>query len=153
MGRWILVGVLACGACAPPGSAPSDDNTEEVSDQDLDGDGIREDVAVWIQANIDDEEAQAGARMTARGMLEMVDNPDDSQAVLTAGERILKGTECLAWAHDGSVYDVIIEMQSMHMDTSERGEAYLSAQSHLSGRSAPAWSGDERKSACIEEVE
>lgn len=130
------------------GQAPRLNRRDTVDGPDIDANGVRDDLDIYIDQLPDSPEQLAALRQEAKSITKMLSvNPENLPAVLDAAHQSAAATACLytrykpALAHQRSV-----EMEKFSVNTKIRFDAYMRFSKALSGQSTLMPRGD----ACVE---
>lgn len=130
------------------GAIPDLDRSPELAGRDSDGDGVRDDVEVYIETRYEPGPPQSAAGQFARTVQQAVEiNPADAAAVKALSVESARAVKCIfaSFAADGTgpaPSQVVSDLEAITANTRERLEAYLAFNRALDGTSISRPSGD-----------
>ena len=147
---WLAVGLTSCGGDSPATPPPA--TQETVAGIDANGDGVRDDVEVYIDTTYPvpaQRDTNRALRQIARAaQATMIDAGDSARSVSHAVERF-RALECLMARRPADFHLVFVELRARVLNTTARSAAYLQADNHVTAGNVPLLPADQWVSACL----
>ncbi len=147
---WLAVGLTSCGgdsSDSPPAAAQ-----ESVAGTDANGDGVRDDIEVYIDTTYPvpaQGDTNRALRQFARaGQATVIDAGDPALSLLHAAERF-RALECLMARRPADFHLVFVELRARMLNTTARSLAYLQADNHVTAGDVPLLPADQWVGACL----
>jgi hypothetical protein len=147
---WLAFGLTSCtgdSSDSPPPAAP-----ETVAGIDANGDGVRDDIEVYIDATYPvstQGDTNRALRQFARAsQLTMIDASEPAPSVAHAAERF-RALECLMARRPGDFHVPFVELRARLLNTAARSLAYLQADNHVRAGNIPLLPADQWSGACL----
>jgi hypothetical protein len=116
---------------SPAEAAASDD----LPGPDEDGDGVRDDVARYIDTNLQSPKARDAARRLARRLREELQAPLTEPATMTVVEHTFRAISCLhVFMNGDEASRLVLELRARVFDTPQRVKAHLARERFLHGK-------------------
>jgi hypothetical protein len=147
---WLAVELTSCtgdSSDSPPPAAP-----ETVAGIDANGDGIRDDIEVYIDAtypvSTQGETNRALRQFSRAAQSTMIDASEPAPSVAHAAERF-RALECLMARRPGDFHLPFVELRARLLNTAARSLAYLQADNHVRAGNVPLLPADHWSGACL----
>jgi hypothetical protein len=147
---WLTVGLTACGGDSSDIPPPS--VQEPVAGVDANGDGVRDDIEVYIDATYPvpaQGDTNRALRQFARAaQATMIDAGEPARSVAHAAERF-RALECLMARRPVDFHLIFVELRARLLNTTARSVAYLQADNHVRAGNVPLLPADQWRGVCL----
>lgn len=146
---WLAVGLTSCSNSSDIPPPPAQ---ETVAGIDVNGDGVRDDIEVYIDATYPvsaQGDTNRALRQFARAaQVTIIDAGEPAPSVAHAAERF-RALECLMARRPADFHLIFVELRARVLNTAARSLSYLQADNHVRAGNVPLLPADQWGGACL----